>query len=289
MRELFVGIDYTKDFCEPGFPMYVEGAREDVDRAAAFLKARSDWIAGIALSYEAHKKYKSAHHVVNWKDQSGNNPPPFSSISYEDVESGKWLPVYFSKEEMLELLARRALYDLRSFTVWPVHGGELTEGGAIHPVLMEAVQEWAAVADHWKGLHYFPKGSHPLYEENSALLAELPEMPDYNVGNWYGWFMWSASGEPSKDETPPMTKPNVNMKLFQLLNNADKVWWAGEASTHCLGDTILDALRLNPKLGKKFVVLTDLTSGIPGFDTCKDRVYTAVKRFGGQLAISTAI
>ncbi len=82
------------------------------------------------------------------------------------------------------------------------------------------------------------KGSNPFTEHFSAVMAEVPDPAD------------------------PSTQ--VNMPFVRSLETADILLVAGEASTHCVPNTLLDVIAnfSDPTLVKKIVLLTDAMSPV---------------------------
>ena len=68
------------------------------------------------------------------------------------------------------------------------------------------------------------------------------------------------------DPADPTTQ--INVGLIQTLEEADLVAVAGEASTHCLANTVRDIADnfSSEKLVEKIVLLEDATSPVTGFE-----------------------
>ena len=73
-----------------------------------------------------------------------------------------------------------------------------------------------------------------------------------------------------KADVPDMADPStqINKALIDVLSGADVIAISGEALSHCVANTIRDtADAFGDDNVKKFVLLEDTCSNVPGFDS----------------------
>lgn len=93
---LFLGIDFQNDFMENG-ALGVPGAHEDVKNVTKFLYHNLHKVTTIAFSLDTHEPIQ-IFHPSWWVDDNGKYPKPLTIISSDDIESGKWHPIYKVEE-----------------------------------------------------------------------------------------------------------------------------------------------------------------------------------------------
>lgn len=236
MKVKLLVIDPQNDFCDPNGALFVPGADEDIKRLAGFITRTRDRLDDIHVTLDSHRQVDISHPIW-WRDAHGKSPSPFTLITAEDVERGNW-------ETTVSSYAQRSLEYLRALeaggryphTIWPEHCLIGDEGHSIVPELAAAIHDWE---DRFSQANYLSKGSNPWTEHFSAVKAEVPDPDD------------------------PATQ--VNTGLVQTLQEADIVLLAGEASTHCVMNTVKDIADsfADAKFVEKLVWLTDATSPVP--------------------------
>jgi nicotinamidase-related amidase len=237
-------IDPQVSFCDPKGELYVKGADKDMERLAGMVKRLKHKIDDIHITLDSHHLVHIAHPIF-WKDSAGNNPNPFTIISADDVRKGKWTtakPGLFARaKNYVETLEKNARYPL---CIWPPHCLIGSVGQTIYPVLYEAVMDWCK---DFAAIDFVTKGSNILTEHYSAIVADVPDPND------------------------PSTQINVN--FLNTINEADLVLLAGEARSHCLANSALDAVNYfaDDSLIKKLVLLTDATSDVTGFENLGEK------------------
>jgi nicotinamidase-related amidase len=229
-------IDPQEDFCNPKGSLYVPGAEKDMGRLATLVRRLKDKLDDVHVTLDSHHLVDIAHPIF-WVNSAGQHPAPFTIITADDVRQGRWttyLPSYRQRAlEYLEALERGGRYP---HCIWPPHCLIGTPGSNIHSALLPALLEWEqqfAIVDK------VTKGSNPWTEHFSAVQAEVP------------------------DPTDPDTQ--LNTRLIQVLEQADMVLLAGEASTHCVANTVRDIATAfsDPAYVQKKVLLTDGISPVP--------------------------
>jgi nicotinamidase-related amidase len=78
------------------------------------------------------------------------------------------------------------------------------------------------------------------------------------------------------------------MALIKTLEEYETVYFAGEAMSHCVANTLKQAMQF-PELAKKFVILTDCMSNVKGFEHIADDIYAEAKALGIKFVASTDI
>jgi nicotinamidase/pyrazinamidase len=246
-------IDPQNDFCaKPGtkvpiFPngelsmpqggsLYVDGADQDMERLAGFIKRNKRSLSNIRVTLDSHQRVHVAHPRF-WIGRDGQPPPLFTVISNEDIVNGVWRaskPAYQQRAaEYISTLTKNARYPLM---IWPEHCLVGSIGTAVHPVLYDALMEWE---DQFKRVDFVPKGNNPFTEHYSAVQADVPDPQD------------------------PTTQ--INTRLISVLEQADTVIISGEASTHCVANTVRDIANnfSDQSAVEKFVYLRDTCSPVP--------------------------
>ncbi len=278
VRVALVLIDVQNTFCLPDFELFVagrsgNGAVEDNVRLCRFIYHHLDRITHVVATLDTHRAMQIFHPPF-LVDAEGRHPEPYTVVTVEDVESGRWrfnpalagtlgiAPEAGQRhlEHYVRTLAARGKYAL---TVWPYHA---MQGGIGH-ALVSAVEE--AVFFHSVARYAQPefiiKGDHPLTEHYSALAPEVRE---------------DADGQPLAA---------VDERLLSLLHCFDAVILTGQAKSHCVAWTVSDLLttleqRGEAHLARKVYLLEDTTSPVvvPGADFSEqaDAAYAEFARAG---------
>lgn len=232
-------IDPQNDFCNSKGALFVPGATEDMERLANLLNRLRDKISDIHVTLDSHRFVDIAHPIF-WVDSNGEHPDPFTIISADDVESGKWSttnPAY--RKRGLDYVKTLATNNRYLLCIWPPHCLIGTWGHNVFQPVQEALLEWEkgrfAVVD------YVTKGSNIWTEHYSGVQADVPDPQD------------------------PGTM--LNILLIETLERADIIGLAGEALSHCVANTVRDiANTFGEDSIKKMVLLEDCCSNVTGFD-----------------------
>lgn len=246
-------IDGQVDFCaapgtkipifpagELSFPqggsLFVPGADKDMDRLAGFVNRNLRTIASIHATLDSHQRVHIAHQRF-WVGRDGQPPPILTIVSQEDVKNGVWRASRTQYQtiaaDYVDALTVNGRYPLM---IWPEHCLVGSIGTAVHPVLYDALMKWE---DGFRRVDFVPKGNNPLTEHYSAVKADVPDAAD------------------------PTTQ--LNTRLISTLEESDEVVISGEASTHCVANTIRDIADGFSDQGaiSKFVYLSDTCSPVP--------------------------
>jgi nicotinamidase-related amidase len=272
-RLCLLAVDVQNTFCIPDFELFVAGrsgtgAVDDNRRLCDFVYRNLGTITQIFPSVDTHHAMQ-VFHAIWLVDEHGDHPAPYTLVSAQDVESGRWRmntavakalgldPGYAQRHlaHYTRQLADGGKYDL---TVWPYHA----MFGGIGHALVSAVEE--AIFFHGIARHSRPelqvKGDNPLTEHYSMLGPEVTEGPD---------------GDPLGGR---------NTQLVDTLLSFDAVVVAGQAKSHCMAWTIADLLeeeRAEDRLAERTYLLEDCTSPVvvPGVVDYTDEADAAFERY----------
>lgn len=232
------GVDAQVGFMNPKASLFVPGAIKDANRAVRFIYRNLDRITSLQFSLDTHKVFQIFHPAF-WADDRGNPPPAFTAITTADIRAGKWRAVQNPKlaYEYCEELERSGK---KVLVVWPYH---TLLGGLSHalvPAVMEAAMFHALVRK--SQTHFEAKGSHMMTENYSVLEPEVKRIGSTVVGE-------------------------LNTAFLELLLSHDRVYIWGEASSHCVAETV-DSLEReirarDPALLSKVYLLEDCMSPVP--------------------------
>ena len=272
-RLCLLAVDVQNTFCIPDFALFVAGrsgtaAVDDTRRLCEFVYRNLGTITQVYPSLDTHHAMQ-VFHAIWLVDEHGDHPPPFTLVSAEDVEAGRWrmnpsvaralgIDLDYAERHLAHYtrqLAEGGKYDL---TVWPYHA---MLGGIGH-ALASALEE--AIFFHGIARHSQPefqvKGDNPLTEHYSMLGPEVTEGPD---GDRLG---------------------ARNTELIEKLLSFDAVVVAGQAKSHCIAWTIDDLLqdeKAGSRLAERTYLLEDCTSPIvvPGVIDYTDQADAAFERY----------
>ncbi len=246
-------IDGQYDFCDPAGALYVPGAERDMERVASMIRKGKDKINDIRATMDSHRFLHIAHPVW-WVDEEGSHPAPFTVITVDDVRgrSPKWRacnPGFQQRSvEYVEKLEGSGRYCL---TIWPPHCLIGSRGHQIYEPLYEALHEWEA---GFAAVDYVTKGVNMFTEHYSAVRADVEDPGDHST--------------------------LLNTGFIRKLQEADRIGITGEALSHCVANTVRDvAEQFGEDQIKKFVLLEDASSPVPGFE---DLALDFVKEMTGR-------
>jgi nicotinamidase-related amidase len=272
-RLCLLAVDVQNTFCLPDFELFVAGrsgtgAVDDNRRLCEFAYRNLDAITCIVPTLDTHQAMQ-IFHAVWLVDADGNHPPPYTLVSAEDVEAGRWHAnpaVAASVGRTREYLERHLLHYTRQLerggkydlTVWPYHAMLGGVGHALAPAVEEAIffHTVARLAQP----QFQIKGENPLTEHYSILGPEVTTGPD---GDEIG---------------------RKNRDLIDRLLEFDAVVIAGQAKSHCVAwtiDDLLEAQGRERQLAERVYLLEDCTSPVvvPGVVDYTEAADTAFARF----------
>jgi nicotinamidase-related amidase len=272
-RVCLLAVDVQNTFCIPDFELFVAGrsgtgAVDDNRRLCEFIYRNLGTITQIFPSLDTHHAMQ-VFHAIWLVDENGDHPAPYTLVSADDVEAGRWrvnpaitdtlgIDADYAARHLSHYTRRLAEGGKYDLTVWPYHA---MLGGIGH-ALVSAVEE--AVFFHGLARHSRPdfqvKGDNPLTEHYSMLGPEVTEGPD---GDRLG---------------------EKNTELIEKLLAFDLVVVAGQAKSHCMAWTIDDLLQhdeARERLAERTYLLEDCTSPVvvPGVIDYTDEAAAAFERY----------
>ena len=255
-RVLFLGIDVQQDFMDGG-ALGVPGAKKDVERMTEFLYKHINQISNIAVSIDTHTPHQ-IFHPCWWIDENGRNPAPYTVITLDDLDAGKWRAVInpqASREYVkhLEQDAKKAL------CIWTYHCLQGTAGAALENQFANMIY-FHSVAKKTV-VQRLVKGQDPMSEMYGII------KPEYD------------------------TKGYINMDFLNKVETFDQVIIAGEAKSHCVLESIkqiMEHYETRPEVTKKIWILEDCMSPIPGYEDATDQAFREFRnRYHVNLVRST--
>jgi nicotinamidase-related amidase len=267
-------IDVQNTFAIPNFELFVagrsgSGAVDDNRRLCEFIYKNMHLVNEISPTMDTHRTMQIFHSIF-LVDEAGNHPTPYSIITVDDIEAGRWLVNpdlppslgidpdsanahlrYYGRT-----LAERGKFNL---TIWPYHA---MLGGIGH-ALVSSVEE--AIFFHSIARNSQPdfqiKGDSPLTEHYSALRSEV-------MNDQFGMEIGSR-----------------NEKFIEKIEKFDIVIITGQAKSHCVAFTLSDLLAdiqdIDETLARKVYLLEDCTSPvvIEGVVDYTEQAEAAFQRF----------
>jgi nicotinamidase-related amidase len=232
---LLLVIDMQVDFCHEQGTLYVPGAPDDIRRLIEFIYRNAERISHITCSLDSHYPFQ-IFHPAWWADEGGNHPEPYTIITAQEVEQGRWRPLFKPEwsgryVQQLQQAAKKQL------TIWPYHVPIGGVGNALDPELWSAVF-WHSIARSSQPT-WWTKGSIPKTEHYSALKPEI--------------------------EVPEEPKGTLSRDFVQSLAHYDYLLIAGEAESHCVLETAEDLVEVfhdQPRQLGKIYILKDCTSPV---------------------------
>jgi nicotinamidase-related amidase len=229
-------IDPQNDFMDiKGATLPVVGANADMKRLSTMVDRVGKKLQQIHVTLDSHHLVDIAHPAF-WRDQDGKSPGPFTMIASAAIEDGAWTP---RRPEFRDYTIKysKALEASGKYTlmVWPPHCLIGTWGHNIQSDLSAALDRWSV--SRVRNVDFVTKGTNVLTEHYGALMAEVPIAKD------------------------PSTQ--LNGRFLTMLQEADVIAVAGEASSHCVKATIEQvADNIGEEHVKKFKLLTDCMSPV---------------------------
>ena len=219
-----------------GAALPVPGANDDMDRVADLINRVGSRFEDIHVTMDSHHPVDIAHPIW-WQDQDGNPPPPLVTIvSADDVDSGVWQARNLGvRDRSHEYVRTLAVGGKKQLCVWPPHCLIGSRGHNFQEKLGQALREWEE--REFATVNVLTKGSNPYTEHYGAFMAEVPDPDDPTTG--------------------------LNTERLQMLAGADIVFVAGEASSHCVMESVNQiADNIGDEHLTKFHLLTDCMSSV---------------------------
>lgn len=263
-------IDPQVDFCdqkEGALP--VAGADEDMIKLAKMINKFGGNIDEIQVTMDSHYKIHIAHPRC-WVDKNGNHPMPIflkpgnnnpMPLTMDMMESGEYRAYNTAWQERFHDYVKSLQENGRyALMIWPEHCIIGYPGQLLDPNFRMAIDAWEdkyhAIAPRTT------KGSNPFTEHYSAVKADV--------------------------EDPKDPRTRLNTKLIETLKEYDVILGAGEALSHCFANTMRDVFNeFSEEQVKKFVLLEDATSSVPGCEQMGQDFINEYTAKGMQIAKTT--
>lgn len=254
-KRLLLGIDLQNDFCNASGKLAVQGAQEDLENIIRLLENAGSAFQEIILSMDSHYPIHIAHPNY-WRNSKGDQPALFSTITYQDMVTQRWIPQYYPQQSLHYLQAlENAAYQC---TIWPPHCLIGTEGWAIPENLYQALSHWSHTTG--KNFELYHKGSNPFTEHYSILKAAV--------------------------EFPEIASTCFDTDLLTRFAAMDEIVIVGEAMDFCVASTIEDIQQAAPKLMQKLTILTDCMSNIIEHNAPAIAIYEHALALGATMMTS---
>lgn len=267
-------VDVQNTFCMPGFELFVAGrsgtgAVDDNRRLCEFIYHNLGLITRIVPTMDTHQAMQIFHAVYLVNDQGGH-PDPFTLVSVEDIEEGRWrfdpevgrslgIDPDHGQRHLLHYTGQLKESGRYNLTVWPYHSMLGGIGHALVPAVEEAI--FFHTIARYSQADFRVKGHNPLTEHYSVLGPEVTVGPDGR----------EIAGK--------------DIELIDRLSRFDAIVIAGQAKSHCVAWTIDDLLRSaleqDRRLASKVYLLEDCSSPVvvPGVIDYTDDADAAYRRF----------
>lgn len=234
----------------------VPGSHADMQRLSTLLREAGPRIDAVTVTLDSHARI-GIERPGFWRTREEATVPPFTPITLAAFEAGEFTPWQEADRpiarDYLSELERRSRYTLM---VWPEHCVVGTWGHALHAGVDAALAYWERTR-HEAATRVL-KGRNPYTEHYSAIAAEVPR-----------------AGETD-------TLPNA--ELLARLGQADTLFVAGEAGSHCVKATVEDiAEYLGAADMRKLVLITDCMSPVAGFEAHQRQFLADMRARGARL------
>lgn len=268
-------IDPQNDFCDlpdnyrpqiagsvmaPALP--VAGSHADMLRVAALIEQGGAGLSGISVTLDSHQRVDIAHPTF-WRKGDGAAAQPFTQITASEVRAGSYVPRDpAALQRVLNYLDALEANGRYVHMVWPVHCEIGSWGNNVHEDVRRAYNLWEEA--NVTQVNKVIKGTNPWTEHYSAVRAEVPDAAD--------------------EET------QLNAGFLDLLRQADRIYIAGEAGSHCVKATTEHiAENFSAAEVQKLVLLTDCMSPVTGFEAQYAAFLADMKARGATLATAAEV
>lgn len=231
-------IDLQKDFVftpAMGATLSVDGAIESAARGIKFIVDNTHLITGIAASLDTHVPFQ-IFYPTWWINQQGQQPPPYTMITSQDIANGVWTPIIepaWSINYVRELETKGK----KTLMIWPFHCMNGSWGHSLIPALSEAIAFHSAA--RMSQPEFLVKGMIAQTENYSPFEPEV-KVPNHPFGN-------------------------LNTKFLDYSKQFDLIYVMGQARTHCVLEAMRSATKYfanQPDVISKFRFLMDCTDNI---------------------------
>jgi nicotinamidase-related amidase len=246
IKTLLLLIDMQIDFIHTDGSLCVPGAIADTRRLIEFIYVKTDQITRINATFDSH--VPTMIFFPSWwiNPNTQKAPPPFTTITSQDIISKVWTPIfdpgwsYFYVQELEK--------QNKNLIIWPYHTLQGTAGHLLSPALSEAI-----------AYHSSARKTNPVYIQKGT----TPQTENYGIFT---------------PEVEYQTTPRISKTSISLLNDIfsfDRIVVAGQASSHCVLETLKQAATLfPPQIFSRITLLTDCTSPVQHPDIDFEKITT---------------
>lgn len=231
-------IDLQKDFVltkQMGANLPVDDAIPSAANGIKFIIENTPYINDLALTLDTHIPFQ-IFFPTWWVNQKGQQPPPYTEITSQDVAKGVWMPV-IDPIWSIDYVQRLEKEGKKTLMIWPFHCMAGQWGHDLVPALSEAVSFHSGA--RLSQPEYLTKGMIPKSENYS------PFEPDIKViGHPFG---------------------TLNTAFLDNSHKYDLIYVMGQARTHCVLEAMRSMTRYfksQPDVIAKFRFLMDCTNNI---------------------------
>lgn len=247
-KVLLIGIDFQRDFIDEIGSLAVAGSLQDIYNFLRFFYENFFEISDVILTGDSHNP-SQIFHSGWWENERGVNPSDFKSIYYDDIENGKYKPLYY-KAESIEYLKYLKENENRSLVIWPYHCIEGTEGALIEPQIMNMYYVHQIVMNKKHNILF--KSQTQLAEMEGAFALDHPGGSDFE-----------------------------NTDILNEMKNYDKIIIAGESKSHCVLESVKQMLKFHnydKDFASKIYILEDCMSSLKGFEDFAEEEFKKMEK-----------
>jgi nicotinamidase-related amidase len=264
-RGALIIIDMQNDFVRPHGSLPVPDAEQDVKRLIEFIYKNASDITAIFVTLDSHYPLQIFYSEW-WEDpKTGKHPENYTLVTQSDIKNGIWRaridPVWSHK-----YVAELEKSGKKNLMIWPKHTMVGTWGHNLIPALAEAVA-WHSSARMTQP-NFLTKGDVPQTERYGAFASEV--------------------------EYKHNPRGGTDTKVLETIGKYDRTWWAGEAETHCVLESQVQAVDYfanQPEVLNTMYFLMDCTSPIihpdVDFEAIAKTEQSRMEKMGVKLIKST--
>jgi len=222
------------DFIHTDGSLSVPGAITDTRRLIEFIYVNTGQITRINATLDSH--VPTMIFFPSWwiNPDTQVAPPPLTVITSQDIVSKFWIPLF--EPDWSYFYVQEVEKQNKNLIIWPYHTLQGTAGHLLSPALSEAISFHSSARK--TNPVYIRKGTTPQTENYGVFAPEV----DYQV-------------------TPRISKTNIS--LLNDIFSFDRIVIAGQASSHCVLETLKQAAVLfPPQVFSRITLLTDCTSPV---------------------------
>ncbi|MBN2532424.1 MAG: cysteine hydrolase family protein [Spirochaetales bacterium] len=257
-------IDFQIDFCNKAGSLYVPEAEIDISNSIQFILKNFEKITTVYPTLDTHIAFQIFYGLW-WLDENNHHPAPFTIITKDDVEKGKYKPVV-KPVWSLDYIKNLEDNANKPLCIWPEHTMLGTPGHALVPALYE--------------ICYF----HSITRKSQTSFQVKGDIPETEM---YGVFSPEV-------KVPQSSKGGINTNLLKILGTHDKIVVMGEAKSHCVLESIrqlVDFFQDQPETLSRIYILEDCMSSVQhpdiDFEAIANKEFDTFRKKGLHIVKST--